>query len=156
MTNVSVTKRVEAPVGDVFAAFTDLENAAENVQGIVAMEILTDGPIGIGTRFRETRVMFGKKATEVMEIVAFDPGKAYRVKANSCGNEYLSEFRFEPKDGGTEVTMSFNAKPITFMAKLMSPLGKLLVGTMTKCIEQDMTDMKGYAEGGGQTAAAAG
>jgi hypothetical protein len=158
MQPISVTKRVEAPVSQVFTTFTDLASAPERVQGIVEMELLTDGPVGIGTRFRETRVMFGKRATEEMEIVAFERDKSMLVQASSHGSEYLSKFTFDAKGDATDVTMTFNAKPITVMAKLMSPLGKLMAGTMKKCVEKDLEDLKRCVESGGgeQAATAAG
>jgi hypothetical protein len=59
---------VDASPGRAFEVFTDLANNATVVRGIEKMEILTDGPIGVGTRFRETRVMMGKQATEGMEL----------------------------------------------------------------------------------------
>jgi len=65
-------KYIEAPREVVFDAALDLHSAAENIGAITKMEVLTDGPIGLGTRFRETRVMFRKEATELMEITVFE------------------------------------------------------------------------------------
>jgi hypothetical protein len=41
----------------------------------------------------------------------------------------------------------FDFRAITFFAKLMSPLGKLMTGPlMRKCVEKDLADLKHGAE----------
>ena len=51
--------------------------------------------------------------------------------------------------------MDYQAKPLTFMAKVMSPIGKLMTGIMRKCVDQDLEDLKRLAEqrAGGATVA---
>lgn len=146
MKDVVVSKRINAPRERVFEVFTDLHNGAKNISGILKLDVLTAGPIGKGTRFRETRKMFGKEATETMEIVEFSPPSGYTVTANSCGCAYKSTFTFTSAGEATDAEMRFSAKPQSFMAKLMSPLGALMVGTMRKCIEQDLNELKQVAE----------
>lgn len=145
---LSITGRIAAPVDRVFAVFTDLRNAAGRIRGITRLEVLTDGPIGRGTRFRETRIMFKKEATETMEIVDFQPNRSYTVACTSCGAEMRSNFRFTPVGNQTDVTMEMDARPISFMAKLLSPVMKLMMGPMMrKCIQGDFDDLKRYIEG---------
>lgn len=90
MPAVEITTTIAAPLARVFALFTDLEHAAQNIAAIQSLELLTPGPMRKGTRFRETRVMFGKQATEEMEVVDFVPGRSYSVAAESCGARYLA------------------------------------------------------------------
>ena len=96
MVGVTIHEEVRAEPGRVFEVFTDLRSAPERVAGIESLEVLTEGPIGQGTRFRETRVMFGKQATEEMEVTGWQPGKSYVVEADSHGSHYRTEFVFEP------------------------------------------------------------
>jgi hypothetical protein len=42
--------------------------------------------------------------------------------------------------------MAFEAKPITFAAKLMSPAMMLMAKTMRKCMESDLACLKRIAE----------
>ena len=149
MTRVSIQKSIAAPRERVFDLFTDLRNAPARVAGIKELEVLTEGPVGVGTRFRETRTMFKRDATEEMEITAFQRPESYQVGANSCGCRYRTIYKFLPdgSDGqATRVEMEFTAQPETFFAKLMMPLGKLLSGTMIKCMDADMGDLKAVAE----------
>ncbi len=146
MATVTVTQHVQAPLERVFEIFTDLRKAPERITGIQSLDVLSPGDVGAGTRFRETRVMFGKEATEEMQVTEFEPNRSYAVEADSHGCLYRSEFVFEPKGDGTDVTMTFGATPYTLGAKLMSPLGKLMAGSVRKACGQDMADLAVFAE----------
>ena len=147
MVSLQCTRTIAAPVGRVFETFTDLRNAPKRVPAILRLEVLTEGPIGKGTRFRETRKMFGKEATEEMEITEFDRDRSYSVAASSCGALYATRFDFRPEGQGTRVDFVFSATPTTFFAKLFSPLMKIMVGPMKKLVEDDLTSLAQWIEG---------
>lgn len=146
MANFSMSEHVTAPPEVVFDVAADLHSAAENIQGIESLEVLTDGPVGVGTRFRETRVMMGKSSTEEMEITAFDPPHSYVVETESCGCHFRCEYRFVGDISGTNVRLTMETAPLTFFAKLMAPLSALMMGPMKKCIAADLADLKSVAE----------
>ena len=154
MTALSCFVRIRGTQQQVFDAISDLEHAADRIQGIQKIEVLTGGPMAKGTRWRETRMMFKKECTEEMEITEFDPPHGYRVGAQGCGCLYDTRFSVTPDGDETIVEMSFQATPTTFMGKLMLPLGKLMQGTMKKMINQDLNDLKTHIEGGGAVPAA--
>lgn len=138
---------VAAAPAEVFAAYTDLRTAPERVEGIKSLELLTEDAIGAGTRFRETRVMFGRDATEEMEITSFDPPNEYTVEADSCGAHFATVFRFVADGkGGTNVTMTMQTKATSLGAKLFAPLGFLFAGSMKKCMRRDLDDLKRHLE----------
>ena len=147
MASLSITKHIAAPPERVFQLSTALEHWAERISAIVRVSKLTDGPVGAGTRFRETRVVFKKESTEEMEFTAFEPGQSYSVGCESCGCRYDTRFDFVPDQGGTRVEMTLETKPLTFFAKVMSPIGLLMAGSMRKMIEKDLDDLKAAAEG---------
>jgi hypothetical protein len=147
MTTFTITKSVEAPVEIVFDAATDLPQAAEYVRGIEKIELLTPGPIGVGTRWRETRRMMGREATETLEIKSFDRPRSYTVGCESCGCYFETTFAFAPRANGTVVTLDVRTQALTLMAKLMSPIGNLMMGkTMRKLMEDDLEDVKRETE----------
>lgn len=143
--------RVEAPVDRVFEVFSNVREAPKHIKGITALEVLTDGPIGKGTRFRESRVMFGKTATETLEFTEFQRSHAYTVGCTSCGVDYATRFAFTPTgSAATDVTMTTTAHPVTLAAKIMSPLmGLMMKGAMKKALDADLHAMKAAAERGG-------
>jgi uncharacterized membrane protein len=140
-------KHVHAPIEHVFALMSDFANAPQRAKAIKKIEMLTDGPVGLGTKFKETRVMFGKEATETMEVTAFDPPRGYNLSAFSCGTQYESTFQFDREGNGTNVKMIFQYTPKSFFAKLFSPLFKMMSGMMRKCVSQDLEDLAKAAEG---------
>ncbi len=151
MPSLTIERTVNAPAAHVFARYTDLPNAAAMIPAIKKLDILTPGPVGKGTRFRETRVMFGKEATETMEITAFDPPRAYTIEGDSCGSHYSTTFTFAPAGGGaaTRMTMHFVCRAQTLTAKLLAPLSLLMMGFMRKALEGDVDAMKAAAERAG-------
>ena len=64
MPSFTLSRRVEALIDAVFAAFSDIPRGHEMIEQITAIEMLTDGPVGVGTRWRETRMMFKRAAID--------------------------------------------------------------------------------------------
>src|SRR5262245_42984417 len=92
----TMSKHVNATPQRAFEIFADLRRATERIRGIKRVEILTEGPVGKGTRFRETRIMFGRECTETMEFTDYQPGRSYTVGCDSCGVVWAHTFRFLP------------------------------------------------------------
>ena len=148
MSEIKVTREVKAPADAVWDVLTDLEGSPETISGITAVERLDElEGFAVGTKWRETRVLFGKEATEVMEVTEIDPGRSYTVYAASRGNEYTSIMSVEPAGEGSTVGMSFVATPTGGFSRLMaSTIGKMFEGTTRKAIEQDLADIASAAE----------
>ncbi|NNG05034.1 MAG: SRPBCC family protein [Inquilinus sp.] len=146
MSGVKVEHLVKADPETTFRAFADIPRAAEMVAGIERIEMLSEGPVGIGTRWRETRIMYGRTATEEMTITAFEPRQGYTSEAESHGTRYVTRYTFAPEVGGTRVTLDFTGRPVTLGAKLMMPLALLFRGTIRRMLAQDMADVAAHAE----------
>ncbi len=146
MASFKLTGRVEAPIDAVFDVFSDIPRAGEMIDAIVRIEMLTDGPVGVGTRWRETRLMFKRETTEAMEVTAFDRARSYTVRCESCGCEYESTWRFDADGGATLVEFEMDYRPVSFFAKVMSPLGRLMAPMMKKCFLKDFEALKALAE----------
>ncbi len=146
MTTLTIAKEIDAPVARVFDLCTDLNRWPERIRGIERVELLTDGPVGKGTRFRETRIMFKREATEEMEFTSFEPNERYTVGSYSCGCEFDTRYEFIPQGERTRLEMRMLIQPTTLFAKLMMPLGKLMAGSMRKACEKDLDDIKLAAE----------
>lgn len=143
MKPLSVARRIEAPRERVFEAATDIQSWPARIGGIERVEVLTPGPFGKGTRFRETRIMFGREATEEMVVSDFEPGRSYVLIAESHGCRYRSAMRFDDDGpGATRVEMTFEATPLTTGAKVMGAvMGPMMKGTMCKMIAKDIEDL---------------
>ncbi len=155
MTTYTVSTHVPAPAERVFEVYTELDKAVERIPGIVSLELLSDGPFGMGTRWRETRVVFKKEATEEMWVTGFDPPRSYTVEAESHGSHYTTLFSFEPDEDGTKVTWAFTGTPLTFGAKVLSVIfSRPMKGMMVKCMTEDLEALRDACVAGEEPASA--
>lgn len=146
MKPITCTVSINAAPEAVFAALTDFANAPERIKGIVRVEMLSEGAVGLGTKFKETRVMFKREATETMEVTVFEPPHRFQVSAGSCGAEFHCLFNITPEGNGSRVDVTMTTKAVSLFAKLMSPLSFLMAGTMKKCMQDDLEGIKAYLE----------
>jgi hypothetical protein len=146
MYGFQLSTHVSAPIETVFRLAADFAETPGRIKLIKRVEMLTPGPVGVGTRFRETREFMKREATEEMEVTAFDAPRSYTLVCRSHGCLFESHFRFEPDGNGTRMTLACNNQALTLGAKLMSPLAWLMQGTIKKCVEQDLADIKSAAE----------
>jgi ligand-binding SRPBCC domain-containing protein len=147
MAQFTLTRRIAAPPAAVFAVVADVERMPARIPEVKKIEVLTAGPVGVGTKFRETRIMFGKEASETFEVVECDPGRRLTLVAVSCGAEYRCEHRFVPDAGGTVLELEIRTRALTLFARLMAPLGWLMAGVMKKAIAKDLDAVARAAEG---------
>ena len=69
MQSVSVNQECSAAPEVVWTLMTDMDTWVGTVEAIELVERLDDNEgFGLGTRWRETRTMFGRTATEVMAV----------------------------------------------------------------------------------------
>jgi hypothetical protein len=131
----------------VFEVFSNLDDATANIDAITKVEVLA-GPaqLNLGTKWRETRTMFGREATEEMWVTGYERDVSYVAEAESRGTHYRSEYRFTPEGSGTRVDMTFEGTPLSFGARLAGVLGALFAGAAKKALHQDLVDLKRVCE----------
>ena len=146
---ISLSKSIAAAPDKVWAIITDLDRAGDAISGIIKTERLDDGTgFGVGTRWRETRRMFGKEATEEMEVSAFDPQRSYTVTADSHSAHYVSTWSVVPDGEGTSLSMTFAGVPQGLFGKVMAAtLGRLMVGSTRKALQKDLDEIAEAVEG---------
>jgi hypothetical protein len=110
------------------------------------MEVLTDGPVRVGTRFRETRIVFKREATEEMEVTALEPPERFAFGCESHGCRYHTQMTFEPASGGTDVELRFEAVPLTRSMKVLAFLMAPMTRWIAKTCAKDLEDLKAAAE----------
>lgn len=141
---VQVEVAINAKPEAVWQVITNIENAPNTITGIEKVEILEhqEGKF-VGLKWRETRIMFGKEATEVMWITDAQQNKSYSTRAESHGSIYKTHFELKESGNQTHLSMSFNGEAQTVGAKIMSAMmGAFLKGSMRKTLEKDLLDIK--------------
>lgn len=140
-----------ASAADVWAVVTDVEGSVSTLSGVTHVERLDGGDgFSVGTRWRETRVLFGKEATEEMAVTAVDEGRSYTVEAENRGTHYTSELSVEPTADGSTIRMTFGAQQAGRFGRLMArTVGKAFEGATRQMLEQDLADIAAAAEARG-------
>lgn len=139
---------IDASESAVWKVITDIENAAENISGIEQIDVLEKPENGlVGLKWRETRTLFGKTATEEMRIIDAVENSRYITRAASHGCVYLTTMAIATNNEGCVVTMTHQSKPQGMVAKLLSiSMGLMIQGTIRKIIQQDLNDIKTTVE----------
>ena len=143
---IALETTIDAAPALVFAIAADIARWPDVISAIASIELLTAGPVGVGTRFRETRKMFGKSATEEMTVAEFAPPHRRVLTAHSHGTAYRVLHTFEPTGSGTRMRVVFEGTPTSLIARIMAPIGWLFLGTVKSQIAADLADIKREAE----------
>lgn len=147
----TIARESSAAPERIWSVMTDLEGWVRVISGIERVERLDgDAGFGVGTRWRETRTLFGKTSTEEMAVTAVEPGRSYVVESDAQGAHYRSVVGVAPRPGGGSlVTMTFGAEPGSLVARILgATLGRLFIGSTRKAIEKDLADIAAAAEAG--------
>lgn len=147
--NVEVQVDINGTKEDVWKVISDIENSTETIRGIEKIEVLEKPADSfVGLKWRETRTMFGRTATEVMWITEAEENKFYKTRAENHGAVYVSMLEITDKGENVSLSMSFEGTPQTFGAKVMSALtGWMVKGSSEKALMEDLMDIKAKVEG---------
>ncbi|WP_306363711.1 SRPBCC family protein [Nocardia sp. CC227C] len=147
MPTISVTREIAAPPERVWAVVTDIDRAAEVMKGVDKVERVGGGAgFEVGTAWRETRTMLGKRSTETMTVTAIDPGRSYTVEADSRGTHFTSVITVAPQGEGTLLSMTFGGEAEGPAAKLAGIFGKLFERATRRLVRRDLDDIAAAAE----------
>jgi len=136
-----VTIHINRPVEQVFTFLADTKNLRSWQSGLVENEQLTEGPLRVGSRFREVR-RTGPGNSEIQaEMTVFEPNKRFATKTLTKPQVTVS-YTFDEENGGTRLTYKFVMITNGFM-RLLEPL---IAGSMKKDTDSDFEKLKHMLE----------
>ena len=109
---------IEAPIERVFDYVADARNEPAWLPGAQKVEKVTDGDVGLGTRFEG---VYARAGTVALEIVAFDPPHRLTFRADARIVRFDDEIELTSVDGRTQLRARMLAQPKGVM-RLMGPL----------------------------------
>ena len=131
----------------VWAAITDIENAAKIISGIEKIEILEKPANGlVGLKWAETRLLFDKPATVEKWITDAVENEFFKTKAEDEGFVFLTTNGISESSSGVTLTSSHDTQPQGFVAKLRSIPMVLFKGVIKNALLQDLNDIKSAVE----------
>lgn len=147
--SLSLTQHIQASPEKVWSVITDIPGSAATLSGVDSVQLLTDGPYGEGTRWKETRKMLGKAETVEMWVAEAEQNRSTTVKAVQGGADYTTRFSLAPSSGGTDLTLTFGAeviKPTAASRILMLLFGRMGLAATRRALAKDLTEIAAKAE----------
>jgi uncharacterized protein YndB with AHSA1/START domain len=145
--NVEAQVVIDGARAAVWAAITDIENAAETISGIENIEVLEKPANGlVGLRWRETRIYFGKPATVEKWITDAAENEFYETRAEDDGFVFSSTMSISEGSGGVTLTSAHETRALGIVAKLKSTPMFLFKGVVKKALLQDLNEFKSAVE----------
>ncbi len=145
---VSTQIKINNTKEKVWEVISDIENSVHVITGITDIEIMN--PAGedlVGLKWKETRMMFGKEAKEVMWITHSKTHEYYQTRAESHGAVYVSRLSIAEEKDGVILEMSFEGQSTSLMAKIMNGVfGSFMKKSMLKALDVDLQDIKRASE----------
>ncbi len=142
---IATTRSIDASVVRVFQTLASVENFSKAVEGITNIEFLTEQKYGVGTRFRETRLMHGKEASTELEVTELVENQHVRIVSDAGGTVWDTVFTVgrEPSSEVTQMTMRMDVRPYRTISKLITPMILKMVQT---AVISDMDAVKQFCE----------
>ncbi|MCB0735897.1 MAG: SRPBCC family protein [Bacteroidetes bacterium] len=139
---------INASAEKIWSIITNIDNCANTISGINSVEVLERPASGVvGLKWKETRTMFGKQASETMWITEAVENEFYKTRAESHGMIYETKMAIASNGDSCELSMSFGGTPQTGMAKFMMFLtAKMMKKATVKALTKDLNDIKTAAE----------
>ncbi|MBG6190900.1 carbon monoxide dehydrogenase subunit G [Arthrobacter sp. CAN_A212] len=146
---ISLTQHVNASAEKVWTVISDIPGSASTLSGVQSVEMLSAGPYGEGTRWKETRTMMGRTETVEMWVTQSDAPHSTTVRALQDGADYTSRMTLVERDGGTDLTMTFGGEPAnpSLLTRVgLAIFGKLGLRMTRNALAKDLTEIAAKAE----------
>ncbi|MEX0762125.1 MAG: SRPBCC family protein [Dehalococcoidia bacterium] len=121
MTEGTIKTTVNRTPDEVFAYLANVERAPEWVPDILEVEKLTDGPVGVGTRFHQKVRQGAVTADVTVEITEFEPGRLLAQKGEGGPASFTGRFTLQPDGDRTEITHEYTMQ-LSGMARMLAPV----------------------------------
>src|SRR6476469_7069096 len=103
---------IAKPRDAVFDYFVDFGQASRWRSYVRTMELVGPGPLRTGSKVHVVIDVGGDAYALDLEVLAFERPSVWRHRTNEVDYDGAIEYRFEPEEQGTRVTMSCSVKPI--------------------------------------------
>lgn len=147
MSTVTVSASIDAPVAHVWRLLVDLPARADWLCTADGVEVLTTGPFGTGTTWRETRTKpDGGRLAEEYAVVEVEPPHRLVLSSPGIGVDYRITWTLRPVERRgrtrTSVTVAQEAVPTAPYGRVLALLfGGLAARTVEGALRADLADL---------------
>ena len=136
---------IECPRDQVSAYAADPAHATAWYRNIKQVDVLTDGPLGTGSRAAFVAEFLGRRLSYIYEVREFAPGE--RLVMGTSDGPFAMETTYTWRDsgsGGTLMTLRNRGRPAGF-SRLTAPL---MAASMGRANRNDLAALKQLLEAG--------
>lgn len=143
MTAFRFSEIIAAPREEVFNVIANPTKAREYLDAIVDSVKISDGPIGVGSIFRETRTVNEKTLTADLVITSMVEPSEVSVTSEAEGVTATYRYELEPDPAGTRVTWTCELGA-TGLRRMFLPI---MAALMKREDGDHLVRIKSYIEG---------
>ena len=113
MAIVETSINIGKPVEQVFEFITNLQNQTK-LNGMLT-EVVVDGPVAVGTKFKTKGTVMGRGFETDNEIVAMEPNKKFGIKTFAVppASDVTNTYMLEGSGDGTKLTLTMDSVIMT-------------------------------------------
>ena len=138
-----IARTIDAPLETVFESVADIRNYSEVIPDIQSYEFLSEQQVGVGTRFRETRLMGKREASTVLEVTEYELNQHVRMVTDSHGAIWDSVFRVHPEGQQTRLELEMESRPHKLSARILNVLFHPII---KRAVAKDLDQVKLHLE----------
>ena len=143
MINIDLGTLVDKPIKDVFAFVGNPNNMSKWNTAVVSLEQITPGNVGVGTKFKSTGEMMGRRIEGEMQVTAYEPDTKCGFQVNAGPMQVNITITLKTVGTGTKIGLNAQGNPAGFF--------KLAEGVMTgrvkSMMEENLANLKSQLEG---------
>ncbi len=121
MAKISGEIVIDRLIEDVFDFVVDERNEPLYNSALIHSDKVTDGPVGLGTRFHATHVSARRPVDMDVEITAYDRPRRVASKTTMSWSEIAGELAFASVGSSTKMRWDWDVRP-KGVATLLKPL----------------------------------
>src|SRR5918996_2371197 len=114
MINLNMSTMIYRPVRQVFDFISAPENDFQWQYGTLVSARVSEGVNDIGSFFRSTGHLMGRRIESTFEVTEYEPNKKYGFKSLSGPLHSQTSYTFEIANRSTKITISIQANVVDF------------------------------------------
>jgi carbon monoxide dehydrogenase subunit G len=144
MINFEISALIDRPVLDVFTFICNPLNLPKWQTMIAGIEQVTPGAVGVGSKYKVSAEMLGRKIDGVMEVVEYQPPTRFGFVNNAGPLQVTVMVTLKPVGTGAKVTLNAQGEP----GGLFKLAEGALAGQVKSQMEANLTRLKAVLESG--------
>jgi carbon monoxide dehydrogenase subunit G len=144
MINFEISTLIDRPVQDVFTFISNPLNLPKWQAMIAGIEQVTPGAVGVGSKYKVSAEMMGRKIDGVMEVVEYQPSTRFGFVNNAGPLLVTVTVTLKPVGTGAKVTINAQGEP----GGLFKLAEGALAGQVKNQMEANLARLKAVLESG--------